>query len=83
MVIFDHKVIPLVIAVERLEILYTFLIAPAMLVGSVQFIYFTYSQNIQINLLLQPTATVTKYSKELLITTIIDFDCKRDKIRID
>ena len=36
--------------------------------GSVQLIYFTYSQNIQINLLLQSKALVTKYDKELLIT---------------
>ena len=35
---------------------------------SVQFIYFTYSQNIQINLLLQSKALVTKYNKEQLIT---------------
>ena len=50
--------------------------------SSVQFIYFTYSQNIQINLLLQSTALVTKYNKELQITIILHFDCKRDKIRI-
>ena len=53
--------------------------------SSVQSIYFTYSQNIQINLLLQSTATTTKttkYNKELLITIIIHFDCKRDKITI-
>ena len=47
------------------------------------FIYFTYSQNIQVNLLLQSTAIVTKYNKELLITIIIQFDCERDKITID
>ena len=47
------------------------------------FIYFTYSQNIQINLLLQSTALVTKYNEELQVTIIIHFDCKRDKIRID
>ena len=50
--------------------------------SSVQFIYFTYSQNIRINLLLQSTAPVTKYNKELQMTIIIHFDCKRDKIRI-
>ena len=48
-----------------------------------QFLYFTYSQNIQINLLLQSTAMVTKYNKELLITIIIHLDCKRDKIKTD
>ena len=47
--------------------------------SSVQFIYFTHSQNIQINLLLQSTAPVTKYNKELQITIKIHFDCKRDK----
>ena len=54
--------------------------------SSVQSIYFTYSQNIQINLLLQSTAATTKttkYNKELLVTIIIHFDCKRDKITID
>ena len=50
---------------------------------SVQFIYFAYSQNTQINLLLQSTALVTKYNKELQITIIIHFDCERGKIGID
>ena len=57
---------------------------------SVQFIYFTYFQNIQINLLSQSKTLVTKYDKESLITKILGkkniikrFDCKRDKIKID
>ena len=51
--------------------------------SSVQSIYFKCSQNIQINLLIQSTTTITKYNKELLITIIIHFDCKRDKITTD
>ena len=35
------------------------------------FIYFTYSQNIQINLLLQSKALVTECNKEVLITKTI------------